>query len=87
LRYCFETFRYLLVTTIPITRQALTKVEILFNILEILQQSVRGMRENLASENRQLRLEQGRQERLAVSITDQMHSEAQVIFYWLIQIR
>ncbi|XP_060587339.1 DNA excision repair protein ERCC-5 homolog [Ruditapes philippinarum] len=41
------------------------------------EQSVRGMRENLASENRQLRLEQGRQERLAVSITDQMHSEAQ----------
>lgn len=51
----------------------------------VLQQHVKGLRENIASENRQLRLEQGKQERLAISITDQMHAEAQVCSHWLIE--
>ncbi|KAH3806063.1 hypothetical protein DPMN_134377, partial [Dreissena polymorpha] len=38
---------------------------------------VRALRDTMTQENRQLRLDQGRQERLAVSITDQMNSEAQ----------
>lgn len=44
----------------------------------VLQDSVRALSYNMASENKALRQEIGRQERLAVSITDQMHAEAQV---------
>ena len=36
------------------------------------------MRDGLAKEEKQLLKERGRQERLAMSITDQMHTEAQV---------
>ena len=36
------------------------------------------MRDNLATESRALQQERGRQERLATSINDQMHAEAQV---------
>ena len=36
----------------------------------------------MAEENRALRKEIGRQERLAISITDQMHTEAQVYSYF-----
>ena len=38
------------------------------------------MRENLAAESRALQQERGKQERLATSINDQMHAEAQVNF-------
>ena len=38
------------------------------------------MRENLAAESRALQQERGKQERLATSINDQMHAEAQVSF-------
>ncbi|KAL4220671.1 nucleotide-excision repair [Mactra antiquata] len=41
------------------------------------EQRVKDMSINIREENHKLRLEQGRQERLAMSITDQMHSEAQ----------
>lgn len=51
----------------------------LISFVYFIQNDMREYQDNLEVESRDLQQERGRQERLAVSITDQMYIEAQVI--------